>query len=245
MKNPSFEKLKVLITDPHISGGGQITYVCRLAKGLQERGHTVYVGCRNNSIFVEFAKQFQYTPLNHFHFKGGLRISKWIEDIKTMKKILLEIEPDIIHTNGSQDHWTSAIANQLLHRRFCLLRTRHNTYPLSNHLFNRWLNLKYTDYHIAVCELVRQSLIKNNSFPEDRICSIHNGVDITEFQYNEEQRQKARKEFGFTENDIVCGISARLSTAKGHIFLFKALKMIADDCPEVKILVLGTGALEQ
>ncbi len=240
----SNQKLKVLITDPHIKGGGQITYVCRLARGLRELGHKVYVGCRKNSVFIEFAEQFQYTPLNKFHFVGGIHPKKWIEDIKTLKEILLEIEPDIIHVNGSQDHWTTAMANQLLRRRFCIVRTRHNTYPLSNHILNRWLNLKCTDYHIAVCELVRQNLINNNHFPEARICSIHNGVDTIEFEHNKEHREKARNEFGFKETDVVCGISARLSPAKGHIFLFKALQRITTECPEIKILVLGTGSLD-
>jgi len=242
---PSDQKLRILITDPHIKGGGQITYVCRLAKGLREQGHEVYVGCRKNSIFVEFAQTFQYIPINRFHFAGGLRPKKWIEDIITFKATLQEIKPDIIHTNGSQDHWTSAITNQLLHHRFCLVRTRHNTYTLSNHLLNRWLNLKCTDYHIAVCELVRQELINNNHFPENRICSIHNGVDIKEFQHNDEHREKSRKEFGFQNTDVVCGISARLSPAKGHIYLFKALQMIAAECPEIKLLVLGAGELEK
>ncbi len=240
----SEKKLKILITDPHIKGGGQITYVCRLAKGLKELGHEVYVGCRKKSVFVEYAEQFQYIPINKFHFVGGLRPQKWMEDIKIFKQILADIEPDIVHVNGSQDHWTAVIANQLLHHRFCLIRTRHNTYTLSNHIFNQWLNLKYTDFHISVCELVRHNLIKNNYFPENRICAIHNGVDTTEFQPNEELRKKARQEFGFKDTDVVCGISARLSPAKGHVFLFKALQMISNECPEVKILVLGTGALE-
>ncbi len=244
MNSVSEQKLKVFITDPHIKGGGQITYVCRLAKGLKELGHEVYVGCRKNSVFVEYAEQFQYIPINKFHFAGGLRPKKWLEDIKIFKETLLDIKPDIVHVNGSQDHWTAVIANQLLHHRFCLIRTRHNTYTLSNHLFNRWLNLKHTDYHISVCELVRQNLIKNNYFPENRICAIHNGVDISEFQSNEELRKKVRQEFGFKDTDVVCGISARLSPAKGHAFLFKALQMISNECFEVKILVLGTGALE-
>lgn len=124
------------------------------------------------------------------------------------------------------------------------MRTRHNTYPLQNHIFNKWYNLKSTDYHIAVCELVRQNLIRNNHFPEDKICSIHNGVNITEFQHDEEQRKKARTEFGFSETDIVYGIMARLSPAKGHVFLLKALKNIFKECPQVKVLILGAGALE-
>lgn len=237
-------KLKILITDPHIKGGGQITYVCRLAQSLKQLGHDVYVGCSEKSVFVEYATTFQYIPLNVFHFMGGLHLQKWIMDIKTFKKILQEIEPDIIHVNGSQDHWTAAIANRLLHNHFCLVRTRHNTYPLRNHFFNRWLNLKSTDYHIAVCEMVRQNLIQHNHFHENKICSIHNGVNITEFQHDEEQRKKARSEFGFSETDIVCGIAARLSPAKGHIFLLKAVKSISKECHQVKVLILGAGALE-
>lgn len=238
------EKLKIFITDPHLSGGGQITYLCRLSQGLIKRGHTVTVGCKKGSIFVELAKTFKYDVIDNFNFKGGLRINSWLKDIITFKRTLTELNPDIVHVNGSQDHWTAVIANSLLHHKYCIVRTRHNTYKVSNHPLNKWLNLKATDYHITVCELVRNSLIKNNAFPEEIITAIHNGVDVEEFKPNEELRKKAREEFGFSPDEVVLGISARLNPAKGHKFLIHAVKKIINSCPNIKVLILGQGILE-
>ncbi len=239
------EKLKIFITDPHLSGGGQITYLCRLSQGLIKRGHKVIVGCKKGSIFVELAKTYNYEVIDGFYFKGGLRISTWIKDISKFRKTLIELNPDIVHVNGSQDHWTAVIANYLLNNKHCIIRTRHNTYKVSNHIFNKWLNVKATDFHIAVCELVKNSLIENNYFPEEIITAIHNGVDIEEFKPDEELRKKAREEFGFKSDDIVFGISARLNPAKGHKFLIQAVKKAIKNCPNIKVLILGQGHLEE
>lgn len=236
--------LKIFISDPHSQGGGQITYVCSLSRGLIQHGHEVYVLCRPKSVFVEKSSEFGYPVIDQFHFRGGLRIAKWIHDIRKIKQLLTIHQPDIIHVNGSADHWSCAIANELLNHRFCLVRTRHNTYPLRNHPLNRWLYLNCTDFYVSVCDMVRDTLIHNNHFPPERILTIHNGVDTDQFIENSTLRTQARLEFGFRETDVVCGISARLSPAKGHIYLLQALSLLKERCPELKILILGRGALE-
>ncbi|MCX8065025.1 MAG: glycosyltransferase family 4 protein [Candidatus Hydrogenedentes bacterium] len=239
------ERLRILITDPHLFGGGQITYVCKLSQGLIKRGHEVVVGCKKGSVFVELSKTYGYKVIDEFFFKGGLRIISWLRDISKFKEILKDLNPDIIHVNGSQDHWTAAIVNSLLNHKYCIVRTRHNTYKVSNHFLNKWLNINATDYHIAVCEFVMVNLIENNGFPREIITAIHNGVDVEEFRANEELRKKAREEFGFTPDDIVFGISARLNPAKGHKFLIQAVKKISSFVPNIKVLILGQGILEE
>lgn len=241
----SKEKLRIFITDPHLYGGGQITYVCRLSQGLTKRGHEVFVGCKKGSIFVELSKEYGYNAIDDFIFKGGLRIGSWLRDITQFTVKLRTLDPDIIHVNGSQDHWIAVISNTILKHKHCIVRTRHNTYKVSNHPLNKWLNTIATDYHIAVCELVKKTLIEDNGFPPDRITAIHNGVDVEEFKANEELRKKAREEFGFNPEDIVFGISARLNPAKGHKFLIYAVKEVSKNIPNIKVLILGQGALEE
>ena len=52
-----------------------------------------------------------------------------------------------------------------------------------------------------------------------------------------------RSSFGFDSEHIVVGIVARLVPAKGHTFLFKAVKPLVGEFPLLRILVLGEGAL--
>ena len=128
--------LHVMITDPHLQGGGQVRYITTLAAGLSALGHRVTIGCRPNSVLVDHARGIA-APLDRFHFRGGLRPRSWLHDIREAKHFIREERPDILHVNGSQDHWTLALANYAAGRSVPLLRTRHNTYSVSTNWPNR------------------------------------------------------------------------------------------------------------
>lgn len=233
--------LRILLTDPHLRGGGQVTYVTRLAAELTRLGHDVTIGCKVESVLVEHASQAGCGVHNRFLYRGGMRPRCWWRDLREVRRYIRTHGPDIIHVSGSQDHWVGAIGNRLLGRPVCLVRTRHNTYAVKNSLPNRILNRAWTDYQIVVCEEVRQTLARHPAFDETRMCSIHNGVDPEEYQPDPEVRRKAREEFGYTDDHIVCGIAARLVADKGHAFLFQAAARIVENYPNMRILVLGEG----
>lgn len=236
--------LRILITDPHMQGGGQVRYVANLARELTRLGHYVTVGCKPNSVLVGHADRAGCDTFSGFVFRGGLRPRAWMRDLVAVKRFIHGEKPDIIHVNGSQDHWVCALCNRLLRRPVALLRTRHNTYAVGNHVFNRVLNRGWTDFQIVVCDIVRRDLAQHPAFDGARMCSIHNGVDAQQFQPDARLRQQARAEFGYTDDHLVCGIAARLVPAKGHEFLFRAVGALHKDLPQLRVLVLGQGDLE-
>ncbi len=236
--------LHILITDPHVRGGGQVRYVANLARELTRLGHRVTIGCKPESVLVDHARAAGCDLNDRFTFRGGLRPGCWLADVREMKRFIQEEKPDVLHVNGSQDHWVVAGTNRLLGRPLCLVRTRHNTYRVHDLLPNRVLNRNWTDYQIVVCEVVRESLGRQRAFDPDRMCSIHNGVDSDEFRPDAAQRAEARAEFGYQEDDLVCGIAARLVPAKGHEYLFRAAAMLKRDFPRLRLLVLGRGDSE-
>jgi glycosyltransferase involved in cell wall biosynthesis len=236
--------LKVLITDPHLQGGGQVSYVVRLAGELTRGGHAVTIGCKRHSLLARQAAELGCAVLDSFVFKGGLRPGVWWRDLREMARFIRAEAPDIVHVSGSQDHWIAALANRYLDRPACLVRTRHNTYPVKNNAPNRRLNRVWTDFQIVVCEVVREDLARHPAFDAERMCSIHNGVDAELFRPDPEARAKARAEFGYRPEHVVCGIAARLVPAKGHQYLFRAAAQIAGEFPQLRILVLGQGDLE-
>lgn len=239
------KELHILITDPHLQGGGQVRYLSTLADGLVRLGHRVTIGCRAASVLVEHARAAHAAPYNRFQFRGGLRLPAWQHDLAEAKRFIREQRPDVLHVNGSQDHWALAVTNRLLGRPVPVLRTRHNTYVVKNNWPNRILNRRLTDYQIVVCESVRQTLAEHPAFSADKLCTIHNGVDAEIYQPNPEDRKQARDEFSCADSDIVCGIVARLVGDKGHEYLFQAAAMIKGQCPRLRILVFGQGTLEK
>ena len=236
--------LRILMTDPHLRGGGQVTYLSRLATALTRMGHHVTFGCRSGSVLTERAVQAGCGAHDRFVFRGGLRPQCWWHDVRECRRFIQDESPDILHVNGSQDHWNCALANRLLGRPVCLVRTRHNTYPVKTSFANRVLNRRWTDYQIVVCDAVRRSLGKQPTFDARRMCSIHNGVDAAQYRPDPAARSKAREEFGYVESNVVCGIAARLVPAKGHEFALKAAAQLHKSYPEMRLLVLGQGDLE-
>jgi len=75
--------------------------------------------------------------------------------------------------------------------------------------------------------------------------AIHNGVDARLYAPNAEWRAEARREFGYDESDLVCGIAARLVRDKGHAFLFRAAAQVRNRLPQLRLLVLGQGPLDE
>lgn len=236
--------LHILLTDPHSDGGGQVRYVQNLAGELRRMGHAVTIGCRPGSVLARVARETDSDSLEVFNFARGLRPFRWWNDIRALRGFLAKARPDVVHVNGSQDHWVAAITRALFQRRACILRTRHNTYSVKRGIVNRWLNAGSTARQIAVCEMVRRTLADHPAFDASRLSAIHNGVDTTRYAPDPACRARMRTAFGYVEGDVVFGIAARLVEAKGHTFLFDAAVQLVEEFPTLRILVLGQGALE-
>lgn len=235
--------LNILLTDPHSSGGGQVRYLTNLAEQLVRRGHRVTIGCRPESVLIESARLAGCRVCPEFPFRGGLRPRAWNTDLQRLRAYIEHEQPDIVHANLSQDHWACGVANRLMGFRVCLVRTRHNTYPVRDSYANRVLNRRWTDYQIVVCNTVRQTLAQQPTFDGARLCAIHNGVDAELFKPDADARERARAEFEYGPDDLVIGIAARLVPAKGHEFLFRAVADVAEEFPALRVLVLGQGEL--
>ncbi|HPO86877.1 MAG TPA: glycosyltransferase family 4 protein [Candidatus Hydrogenedentes bacterium] len=236
-------KLRVLITDPHMKGGGQVRYVRNLTEQLVRLGHEVIIGCKPGSILVDTAKHTGAEVIDSFVFRGGLRLGSWVSDVLTMSGALRKFRPDVIHANGSQDHWISAMTNRLMGSPFPVIRTRHNTYPVAVSFPNRILNKNWTTLQIVVCDIVRKKLAVHDCFDGNRLITIHNGVDAGIFAPRITVREEARREFGYEPHHLVVGIVARLVPAKGHAILFRAVQPLIKEFPFLRILVLGEGIL--
>ncbi len=227
-----------------MKGGGQVRYVDNLVRQLSRLGHQPAIACKHGSVLVDVARNAGCSFFDCFTLRGGLRPASWSRDLAEIRRILREWQPDVLHANGSQDHWVAALGSRSSNVSATLVRTRHNTYPVHDNMPNRLLNRHWTDYQIVVCDVVRRDLEALRAFDAGRMCSIHNGVDAAAFAPDPAARANARREFGYGDSDVVCGIVARLVPAKGHTFVFQAAAQLRARRPELRILVLGQGDSE-
>ena len=59
------------------------------------------------------------------------------------------------------------------------------------------------------------------------------------------QRDRLRQEWGVREDEILLGIASRLAPVKGVTFLIEAMGLIKKDGPMPKLVIVGTGTLDQ
>lgn len=236
--------MNILLLDPHMGGGGQVRYVVSLTERFIAWGHRVTIGCKAKSVLAERGAQAGGRIVDQFEYRRGLRLGAWLRDISLLRKLAATERYDVVHVNGSQDHWVAAFVRLLGGLPAPLIRTRHNTYRVPVHAANRFLNRRLTDYQICVCEEVRRDLAVLPVFDAARMCAIHNGVDPEQYQPDSAARASARAEFGYQDHDFVFGIAARLNKAKGHEYFLRAAALLHQDFPQMRLLLLGEGELE-
>ncbi|PYS51294.1 MAG: hypothetical protein DMF68_04620 [Acidobacteria bacterium] len=93
---------------------------------------------------------------------------------------------------------------------------------------------------VVPSDAVRRHMIAREGLSGDNIEVIHYGFDFDEFLATEEDGKRVRREFGL-ENAFVLGNVGRFFKNKGHAYLIEALKELALEIPNIKLLLLGSG----
>ncbi len=75
----------------------------------------------------------------------------------------------------------------------------------------------------------------------DKFKVIINAIDTKKFLYNQETREKKRRELGINENEFVLGHVGRFCHQKNTPFLIDILNEVLKIKPETKLLLIGDG----
>lgn len=77
----------------------------------------------------------------------------------------------------------------------------------------------------------------------NKVVIVNNGIETKKFRFNLIKRNEIRKQLGI-ENNFVLGHIGRMSYQKNHKFLIELFKEVKKNIPESKLLLIGTGPLE-
>lgn len=99
---------------------------------------------------------------------------------------------------------------------------------------------RWTSAYFGVAESQRPYLMDRLGYSGDKIHIILNGVDPALFDTTAEPA--IRGEFGWDENDPVVGVVAELSPIKDHATFLRAARLVVDQMPRTRFLVIGDGA---
>lgn len=162
-----------------------------------------------------------------------------------IKELINRVQPDIVHTHGSL---SGRIAAKACGRK--IIYTRHCAFPVKSYMkrgpgrwFNKLMNEHYADRIIAVGEAARENLIESGISPK-YIDMMMNGAEPVE-KKSAQGRRDLRKRYGFSDDDFVIGILARIEKYKGHDDVLDALRILLAEGLNAKLIIAGSGTYEE
>jgi glycosyltransferase involved in cell wall biosynthesis len=173
-----------------------------------------------------------------------------------LKKILNEIQPDIVHTHSAKAGILGRYAAHQLKIENSKLKIIHGIHGLSFYPYLRpavnWFYItiekaaaKRTDAFISVADaMTTKSLAVGIGKPE-QFTTAYSAIEEEQYlnPISQEQRNEFRKKYNIPENAIVLVTIARLFHLKGHEFIIESARKLAEKYENCIWLFVGNGIL--
>ena len=172
-----------------------------------------------------------------------------IKPILKLKKLMHEKQIDIVQTTLFWADFSGILAAKLARVPVVLSweTVTHEGDPYHYKLQRKIgykLAMKFASGIIAVSHEIKDSLIRRRGIPPDMIHVIHYGVDLNTFSLNGNPGKK-REELGFSHDQIVIGIVARLEAVKGHKYFIEAFHQLAPKYRQMYAVLIGDGSQKE
>lgn len=216
---------------------------------LKKNGHTIEVSCFDNSAdkdgfdFKSISK-FHFIPLQRSPFKP-----QNIKAISQLKEIIKNGDYDIIHCHTPMGAVSARIAASQVKARAKVIYTAHGFHffdgaPLKNWLFYypvEKMLAKKTDTLITINSQDFKRANDKKFKVRDKIVRVNGvGVDLNKFtKATPESKARLREEYGFSQDDFLLIYPADLVYGKNQEMIFKAIKVLEDKIPTIKLLLPG------
>jgi L-malate glycosyltransferase len=233
------DKIKILILNSSAIYGGGEYFVLKLASELQKREYDVTVGCRNRSLLYKKLNESGITT-EHISFPEKGSGDLW-KNVKCIKKIIARNNIDIVHSNTGYDRTAAAFAGRGTSAKH--ITSCHSLESISHNL-THYIRNKYLTYHfIADGSSIKNLITSQDNIPLSKITVVHNGINPGEMSRDIALREKIRSEFNIKNNENLIGSVGRLVSFKGYKYLLTAFKLVLEELPDTKLMIVGDGEL--
>ncbi|MFC1806800.1 glycosyltransferase family 4 protein [Candidatus Omnitrophota bacterium] len=229
--------MKVLLLATRLNLGGIGIYTTMLAKLLSKRGINVYVASSGGELVGDLEKnkiEHIYLPIDTSAEIGPHMLISYYK----LARFIRDNHIELIH---AQTRVTQVLAEFLTRKRdIIFVSTCHGFFK--KRFIRRFLPC-WGDYTIAISDAVREHLVNDMKVVKEKVRVIYNGIDIRHFskQYTQQDKTIIREEYGLRDNMTTIGIVARLSSVKGHKYLFSAFAQLIGKLKNLQLLVVGGG----
>jgi len=220
-----------------------------LCKELEKRGHNVMFAYQKPPLPVEdsIEKRVLQTGVkatDRFRLDHSVKVYHpsflpiHLRDILNLTNYLHEEKFDILNVHHSHGHLLGGIAARRSGHPVILIRTDHKRDPLKPSLGNRFLISRLTDGMITFSERARREDAEHFGLPPERVGKVSPALDLK--RYDPKRKFKEMKSlFGIEPGEIVIGMIARYQKYRRTDVFLEAVKTIAGEFPNVKVLLVG------
>jgi len=220
-----------------------------LCKELEKRGHEVTFAYRKPPLPVEDSIEKRVLragikATDRFHLDHSVKayhpsfLPTNLRDILDLTRYLREEKFDILNVHHSHGHLLGGIAAKRSGHPVIVIRTDHKRDPLTPSWGNRFLISQFTDGMITFSERARLEDAKHFGLPLERVGKILPALDLS--RYDPQRRFKEmRSVFKIGQGEIVIGMIARFQKYRRTAVFLEAVKTIAKEFPNVKVLLVG------
>jgi glycosyltransferase involved in cell wall biosynthesis len=226
--------MKVFYSCLSKSWGGMEMITLTFIKKLLERNIRVELLCieesrmhieaNNMGIIIHSVKAAGY-----FHPFTTIRISN----------ILKRGSYDLAHTQASKDLWLLVPALKIRKIDIPLFLTKQvGSFIVKKDLLHKFLYNRVTKA-FAISTIIKNNLIETTPLSIDKIELLYNAIDTNRFDPDKTDRNKLRKEYNLTNNNLVLGMIARFTPGKGHEEFIEAAEILSAKYEHLKFLIVG------
>ncbi|GAA4452883.1 glycosyltransferase family 4 protein [Rurimicrobium arvi] len=117
--------------------------------------------------------------------------------------------------------------------------TYHHVYFPKAVKYDRFMNAMATDI-VAISELVKRVLIKDEQVPESKVSLVHHGFLLSEYDnVTKERIAHFKSKYGLGAEPVI-GVVARYTLLKGIQFIIPAFKQLLQHYPDAKLLIANS-----
>jgi glycosyltransferase involved in cell wall biosynthesis len=219
-------------TGRHFYGGAQ--QVIWLMKGLQTRGIDNVLVCARHAAIESIARELG-VRIVALPCSGDLDLGF----VWRLRRVLTNEAPDVVHCHSRRgaDFLGGQAASMTGTPAILTRRVDHSEPAVMAALrYRRFARI------IAISENIA-SVLRAAGVSDDRLVVIRSAVETGQLA-RAQNRAILEKEFGIGEKEMAIAIVAQLIPRKGHRFLFEALSRIAGHPADLRLVVFGSGVLE-
>ena len=216
--------------------GGIEKWMLMTAKGLHQRGHTVYCGGKSNSLFVNRCIEAGFRT---YSLKFGIDFS--IINSYRLSKIFRHHQIDIVINHYNKEIKMASIARKFS-RRPIIIVARAGLANVHNNWRYRHTYKHMVDGVITNTKAIKKKYLSYGWMEDDFIRVIQNGVDINVSANLD--IENLRQTYNFPKRRPVIGIFGRLVPQKQHNLFLDVAKNILDEYPEAIFPIVGYGPLK-